>query len=157
MNMKKMLNTLAVLVLFLYSAVNSNAQGKFEKGWKEKIMSEKVAFLTIELDITPEEAQVFWPVYNKVGKELDQARHDVMSSYKQLSDAVEAKKSEKELSMLLDKYIQAKIQQDKLDNAAVEAYKSVLPVEKIARLYVAEEKFRRQYIHKLHHKTEDRK
>lgn len=157
MNMKKILNTLAVLVLFLCSAVNSNAQGKFEKGWKEKIMSEKVAFLTIELDITPEEAQVFWPVYNKVGKELDQARHDVMSSYKQLSDAVEAKKSEKELSMLLDKYIQAKIQQDKLDNAAVEAYKSVLPVEKIARLYVAEEKFRRQYIHKLHHKTEDRK
>ena len=30
-------------------------------------------------------------------------------------------------------------------------------VEKVAKLYVAEEKFRRQYIHKLHHKQEDKK
>jgi hypothetical protein len=80
-----------------------------------------------------------------------------MSSYKQLSEAIAGKKPEKEISQLLDKYIQAKIQQDKLDNAAVDSYKAVLPVEKVAKLYVAEEKFRRQYIHKLHHKTEEKK
>lgn len=157
MNMKKFLNTVILLTVTLASAVNANAQGKFHNDWKDKIMSEKVAFLTIELDITPEEAQAFWAVYNKVGKELDQARHDVMSSYKQLSEAIAAKKPEKEISQLLDKYIQAKIQQDKLDNAAVDSYKAVLPVEKVAKLYVAEEKFRRQYIHKLHHKPEEKK
>ena len=155
--MKKFLNTLLVLTVALGSTVNVNAQEKFHNGWKEKIMSEKVAFLTIELDITPEEAQAFWPVYNKVGKELDQARHDVISSYKQLSEAVEEERPEKEILQLLDKYILAKIQQDKIDNAAVDSYKTVLPVKKVAKLYIAEEKFRRQYIHTLHHKPEDKK
>ena len=155
--MKKFLNTLILLTVALMSAVNINAQGKYNNDWKEKILAEKVAFLTIELDITPEEAQAFWPVYNNVGKELDQARSEVISCYKQLSEAVDAKKSEKEISLLLDKYIQAKIQQDKLDNAAINSYKAVLPVAKIAKLYIAEEKFRRQYIHKLHHKTQNQK
>lgn len=145
------------MTALLSSAVNSNAQRKFDNEWKEKIMCEKIALFTIELDITPEEAKAFWPVYNTVEKELDQARHEVMSSYKQLSEAVEANRPEKEISNLLDKYIQAKEQQDKIDNAAVDSYKTVLPIAKVAKLYVAEEKFRRQYIHKLHHKQEDKK
>ena len=31
----------------------------------ERIQSEKIAFITQELDLSPEEAQVFWPVYNQ--------------------------------------------------------------------------------------------
>lgn len=157
MNMKNLLYVSILMTALLSSAVNSNAQRKFDNEWKEKIMCEKIAFFTIELDITPEEAKTFWPVYNTVEKELDQARHEVMSSYKQLSEAVEANRPEKEISNLLDKYIQAKEQQDKIDNAAVDSYKAVLPLAKVAKLYVAEEKFRRQYIHKLHHKQEDKK
>lgn len=157
MNMKKSLFAFILMTALLSSAVNSNAQRKFDNDWKEKIMCEKIAFFTLELDITPEEAKVFWPVYNKVEKELDQARHEVMSSYKQLSEALETNRPEKEISALVDKYIQAKIQQDKLDNSAVDSYKAVLPVTKVAKLYVAEEKFRRQYIHKLHHRPEDKK
>jgi hypothetical protein len=115
-------------------------------------MSEKIAFLTMELNITPEEAQVFWPVYNKVEKEIDQARHDVIRSYKNLAEAIDAGKSSKEISTLLENYLQAKVTQDKLDNASAETYKGILPVEKVAKLFVAEEKFRRQYINKLHKK-----
>ena len=85
----------------LAGAGQAQAQKKCDDGWKEKMMSEKIAFLTHEINITPEEAQAFWPVYNKVGKELDQARHDVMSSYKQLSEAIAAKKPEKALAYWL--------------------------------------------------------
>lgn len=131
-------------------AGQAQAQKKCDDGWKEKMMSEKIAFLTVELNITPQEAQVFWPVYNKINKELDEARHEMMAAYKDLAEATGAGKSEKELTALLDRYIQSKVKQDELDNATAEAYKDVLPVEKVAKLYVAEENFRRQYIHKLH-------
>ena len=70
---------------------------------------------------------------------------------------MEEGESPKELSSLIDAYVKAKIRQDELDNASAEAYKSVIPVEKVAKLYVAEEKFHRQYIHKLHHKPEGKK
>lgn len=155
--MKQIINTLTICVMMLIGAGTAQAQQKFDDSWKERVMSEKIAFLTVELNITPEEAQTFWPVYNKVEKELDQARFEVMKSYKALADAVEANKPSKEISVLLDKYLQAKIAQDKLDSATANTYKTVLPVEKVAKLYVAEEKFRRQYITKLHRRPEERK
>lgn len=139
-------------MMVLIGAGTAQAQQKTDDSWKERVMSEKIAFLTMELNITPEEAQVFWPVYNKVEKEIDQARHDVIRSYKNLAEAIDAGKSSKEISTLLENYLQAKVTQDKLDNASAETYKGILPVEKVAKLFVAEEKFRRQYINKLHKK-----
>ena len=139
-------------MMVLIGAGTAQAQQKTDDGWKERVMSEKIAFLTMELNITPEEAQVFWPVYNKVEKEIDQARHDVIRSYKNLAEAIDAGKSSNEISTLLENYLQAKVTQDKLDNASAETYKGILPVEKVAKLFVAEEKFRRQYINKLHKK-----
>ena len=70
-------------------------------------MSEKVAFLTIEMGITPEEAQAFWPVYNQVEKERDEAVRLVFQSFKALEDAVAAGKSEKEVAKLLETYLDA--------------------------------------------------
>lgn len=156
--MKNIVYTIVISALMIAGAAQeASAQKKCDGNWKEKMMSEKIAFLTVELDITPEEALKFWPVYNKIGKELDEARHNVMKTYKALATAVEGGKSPKELSSLTDEYVQAKIRQDEMDNATAEAYRKVLPVEKVAKLYVAEEKFRRQYIHKLHHKPEGKK
>ena len=155
--MKKIINTLTICMMVLIGVGTAQAQQKTDDGWKERVMSEKIAFLTMELNITPEEAQVFWPVYNKVEKEIDQARHDVIRSYKNLAEAIDAGKSSKEISTLLENYLQAKVTQDKLDNASAETYKGILPVEKVAKLFVAEEKFRRQYISKLHRRPEERK
>ncbi len=155
--MKKLLNTFIAFALMLVAAAGAQAQGKFDPNWKEKLMSEKIAFLTMELDLTPEEAQALWPVYNVVRKDLDQAIHEVMMSHKQLSEAVDANKSKKEISAILDKFVQAKDRQDKIEQESIESYKAVLPVEKVAKLIVAEEKFRRQYIHKLQQKPEMKK
>jgi len=152
--MKKIFYAVAVAILAILST-DAVAKDKWDADWKEKLMSEKIAFFTIELDITPEEAQVFWPEYNRIEKEIDKARHEIMKARKELSEAVESGKSSKEISAKLDKFFAAKIQMDKLDNSAVEVYKKVLPVEKVAKLYVAEEMFRRQYIHKLHNKKSE--
>ena len=51
MVMKNLLNTFIVFALMLVTAAGVQAQGKFDPSWKEKLMSEKVAFLTMELDL----------------------------------------------------------------------------------------------------------
>jgi arginyl-tRNA--protein-N-Asp/Glu arginylyltransferase len=113
-------------------------------------MSEKIAFLTMEMGITPEEAQAFWPVYNQVDKERDEAVRKVFQSFKALEDAVSASKSEKEISKLLDAYQEALEQQANIESQASARYEKVLSVEKLAKLYVGEEKFRRQQVRRLH-------
>lgn len=156
--MKHMKKTFMISALMLLCAGFSAVAGcRCDGDWKEKMMSEKVAFLTVEMDITPEEAQVFWPVYNKVNGERDAAMHEVFSAFKALEDALEAGKPEKEISELLDKYLKAQEKQREIDRKVTQQYKAVLPVEKVAKLYVGEEKFRRQHIRKLHGKPGEKK
>lgn len=142
-----------ITVLAICLGMTADAHKRCDNDWKEKIMSEKIAFLTMEMNITPEEAQAFWPVYNQVEQEKDAALEQVIKSYKALSAAVEQNaKTEK----LLEAYLGAQKNLRKVDNEAPERYKAVLSAEKVAKLYVAEEKFRRQHIRKLHggHKEE---
>ena len=141
-----------ILSFFLSSLMltSANAANNSQGDWKQRIMSEKIAFLTMEMGITPAEAQAFWPVYNQVDKERDEAMLKVFQSFKALEDAVSAGKSEKEVSKLLDTYLDALEQQGKIETQASEKYEKVLSVEKLAKLYVGEEKFRRQQVRRLH-------
>ena len=139
------MTALAAMVCMGFSANVSVADD-----WKEKMMAEKIAFLTLEVGLTPEEAQAFWPVYNQVEKEKDEAMFNLIRAHKEMSKALEEKKSEKEVAALLDKYLEAQKKVNEIENAIAAKYKAVLPVEKVAKLYVAEEKFRRQQIRKLH-------
>ena len=148
--MKKIIYILTASILMLTSAISAFAEERLQDNWKEKIMSEKIAFLTMEMGITPEEAQVFWPVYNQVDKERDEAIRRVFRSYKDVEDAVAAGKGEKELNKLLDEYLAALKAQGEVEQKAYKDYAKVLPTEKLAKLYVAEEKFRRHHIRKLH-------
>ena len=138
----------AALAAFALLSISSYAQPK--GNWKERMMSEKIAFITIQLSLTPEEAQVFWPVYNQVEKEKDEAMFNVIKTYKEMNKAIEEKKSEKEVAALLDKYLEAQKKMNEVENGIAAKYKAVLPVEKVAKLYIADEKFRRQQIRKLH-------
>ncbi len=148
--MKKIIYIATTSILLLASAISALAEERFQNDWKERMMSEKIAFLTIEMGITPEEAQVFWPVYNQVDKERDEAIRRVFRTSKALEDAVSAGKGEKEVSKLLDEYLAALKAQGEVEQKAYKDYAKVLPVEKLAKLYVGEEKFRRQHIRKLH-------
>jgi replicative superfamily II helicase len=147
--MKRITTILTALAAMVCMGFSANAS--IADDWKEKLMAEKIAFLTLEVGLTPEEAQAFWPVYNQVEKEKDEAMFNLIRAHKEMSKALEEKKSEKEVAALLDKYLEAQKKVNEIENAIAAKYKAVLPVEKVAKLYVAEEKFRRQQIRRLHH------
>ncbi|MBR5810582.1 MAG: hypothetical protein IKY36_04295 [Bacteroidales bacterium] len=138
-----------IAAILVFGAANAFANNETKEDWKEKIQSEKIAFLTMEIGLTPQEAQVFWPVYNEINEEKDQAMYEVIKYYWEMSKAIEAGKSEKEIKSLLDKYLEAQEKQRKIDEDAAEKYKKVLSTTKVAKLYIGEEKFRRQHIRKL--------
>ena len=146
--MKKITKILVALAAMVCMGFSANAS--IADDWKEKLMAEKIAFLTLEVGLTPEEAQAFWPVYNQVEKEKDEAMFNVIRTYKEMNKAIEEKKSANEISALLDKYLEAQKKVNEVENSIAAKYKAVLPLEKVAKLYVAEEKFRRLQIRKLH-------
>lgn len=144
-------------LLLCLSVFGSVAQNNGKDDWKKKIQAEKIAFLTVETSITPEEAQKFWPVYNQIEKEKDEAMNHVFTSYRNLVMAVKEGKKEKEIEKLLNIYLDAQERQREIDNSVGDRFKKVLPVEKVAKLYIAEERFRRNMIHKLNHQSHQAK
>lgn len=152
--MKKTIAIIAAAMALMCISINTFANKKCEGDWKERIMSEKIAFLTVEVGLTPEEAQIFWPVYNQVEQGKDEAIKQTIHAYRELNKAVEEGKSTKETSALLDNYLAAQKNLREYENGIAEKYKSALPADKVARLYVAEEKFRRQQIRNLHNRGE---
>jgi len=64
--MKKLYLLTAFLSLTFFAiAQNENAGQK-----KQDLEALKVAFISRELELTPDEAQKFWPIYNEYSKEL---------------------------------------------------------------------------------------
>jgi hypothetical protein len=139
-----------ILAVIAVLPIAGYAQPKQDEGWKERIMNEKIAFFTTEMQLTAEEAQAFWPVYNSAWEKIDKAHHQCMRTYKALSSALKEGKGENETKALLEAYLKAVNERNRIEESLYGEYSKVLPPVKVAKLYVAEEKFRRQQIHKLH-------
>ncbi len=147
-----------ILLLFIASLLitvtTANAQqerhryGQQGNSKYEKIEAQRVAFITQELNLTPEEAKVFWPVYN----EYDAKRHELKKTFKNnenLHKPEIEKLTEKEASLILDNQI---IEAQKLLDLRKEyhaKFKSVLPAVKVLQLYDAEREFQKMLIERL--------
>ena len=63
---------LYLILVFVTTAFVANAQHEAPAEKKQQdIEALKVAFISRELELTPEEAQKFWPIYNEYSKEIN--------------------------------------------------------------------------------------
>ena len=65
---------LLILFLFISSAYICSAQDGNKD--KEKIEAVRTAYITNQLNLTPEEAQKFWPIYNRYFSEVKKAKQE---------------------------------------------------------------------------------
>jgi Spy/CpxP family protein refolding chaperone len=135
-----------ILVLF---TININAQGRERYNEKiEKIKSMKVAFITTELSLTPEESAKFWPIYNA----FDEKKHDIrQQKLKSFMDQLDGNQidrlSEKEAANLLSK-IESNDEEIYLARKKFNSdLKAVISPLKILKLKKAEEDFGRKLLH----------
>jgi len=109
----------------------------------EQIEAIKVAFITKKLDLTTDEAQKFWPVYNNYQKELmvlmKKRREDRQNSDIAPNDKINADLAYE--SNMLD-----------LKKKYKKFYFKAIPAEKILLLYQAEREFREHLIKQLNHR-----
>ena len=149
--MKALLRIISVSILLAVSVAafgQNNRMGDFARQWQERIESEKIAFLTNEMSLTPKEAQTFWPIYNQAQKEQREAIEASMKTFGELDKALRDGKTGNEINALLEKYTKAIDSQD-VSSKYLKEYLKVLPAEKVAKLFLGEEKFRQSQINRL--------
>lgn len=118
---------------------------------QDEIRSQKIAFFTQELELTPEEAQVFWPVYNAGWKKGEQARREVHKTLKELNAALkdEAGSDDAKIQGLMDKYFKAIKAEADINAQTYAELAKVVPVSKAAKTFTLEERFRIMLIKQL--------
>lgn len=149
--MRNLFRAIFVSVLLAVSVAafgQNNGMGDFARQWQERIESEKIAFLTNEMSLTPKEAQTFWPIYNQAQKEQREAIEASMKAFGELDKAIRDGKAGKEINTLLEKYTRAIDSQD-TSSKYLKEYLKILPAEKVAKLFLGEEKFRQSQINRL--------
>ncbi len=154
MKLRPLIPTLILIMgaLWLNPAMAQSEGAPQDK--RQEIEAMKVAFLTRKLDLTPEEAKVFWPVYNQYQDELDGLRENHRKQRRDAKEEMEGM-SDKDVEKLVDSEIQ--FRQNELDilKKYNSQFKSVLPMKKVAKLHRAEEDFKRELIQRIQERRKD--
>ncbi|GAA3598360.1 hypothetical protein GCM10022396_14520 [Flavivirga amylovorans] len=123
---------------------------------REKIKALKISFITEKLDLTEQEAQKFWPIYNNYYKATSKIRHEDIRDIR--------REIKKDISTLTDK--RAKELITKLNDVEIALHKQrielsskllkIMPPKKIILLKIAEDDFKRKMLERYKNKERQR-
>ncbi|MCD6544553.1 MAG: sensor of ECF-type sigma factor [Flavobacteriaceae bacterium] len=140
--MKKIIYTFLILFISINSIVAQHY------GKREKLKAYKTAYLTDQLDLSPKEAEKFWPIYNAYEKEYFQLKVNKMSEMRNLikNQGGFEGLTEKEANQLLSKL--SANEQAILDakKDLFKKLKNIIPAKKVLMLNKAEHDFNRKLL-----------
>jgi len=156
--MKKIF-TIVMLVVFCFSGLNAQDRRGKNPEMFEKIKAEKISFFTSKLDLTPSEAQAFWPVYNEFEKkrfeikkqihEFERKRFEIkkqIHEFERMSEEEFAKLSDAEIEKLTNNYIGSFEKESLLLKEYNKQFLKILPKKKVLMMYRTENEFRSHLI-----------
>lgn len=152
-DMKYLSNIIALcMILVLNSSAFAQPDQRMENR-KDQIKAMKVAYITQLLNLSPEESQTFWPLYNQMEEEKKQIKKsgtDKASLKENLGNM-----SDKDLEAVIEKEFAMKQQLLDLQRQYYQKFKAVLPMQKIIKLQYADNAFNREILKKMRDKRKE--
>lgn len=145
-NFKFAVKRAVVLIFIISTAATFRSSGQNPN--LERLKAYKIGFITKRLNLTPKEAETFWPVYN----EFEVARNDIQKQRMTITRNIQQNApnmNEKDLADAGDKFISLQMDEAKLAIEYHKKFKEILPPEKVLRLYQAENQYRVQLLNEL--------
>ncbi|MBT8232556.1 MAG: hypothetical protein HKO66_01790 [Saprospiraceae bacterium] len=139
--MNKITTTLFLLLLSVCIFAQDNSSNKGEEKRdkvRQKMEAKKIAFISDELELTPEEAQTFWPLYN--------AFHDEMKS---IRSSHQHSEENKDYSQALVNLINDESQRLTIKKSYVDKFSNAVGPEKTFRFFNIDRRFKREMLEGL--------
>jgi hypothetical protein len=136
-------------ILGIQSSLTAQQDRKeeMEERMGERVRAQKIAFITTELNLTVEEAQAFWPIYNEHEEKMEGLRHDLRKPNPDMSD--------KEANQFLKDHLRLKREEMEIQEAYINKLRNVIPPNKIVNLIHVEHRFKEELMRKLRKKMRD--
>lgn len=106
-----------------------------------EIQSQRIAFFTSEMSLSPEEAQVFWPLYNQYTEKKNKLVEKQKEMIASFTEERIAKMTKSEAEATANAYLKLQQQESDLLQEYHKKYLSCLSPQKVMRLYKAEKDF----------------
>lgn len=112
----------------------------------EKIEAFKVGIFTQQMQLTVEESQTFWPLYNEyeVKKEALKEQYNTKGQFRQLDNM-----SDEKAEQLILKHFEGEEAELSLKRTYFEKFKAILPMKKVAKIYKAERVFKQKLVQEM--------
>ncbi len=136
---------LTPLCLLLFTVLLTAQPDRMSKESRERIEAQRVAFITQKLELSPDEASKFWPIYNMYKGELTEMRGDFKRP-----DV--ASLSEKDARTLIEKQIKQEQHRLDLKSRMLSELSAVVSPKKVLQLQFVENMFNRELLQKLQEK-----
>lgn len=136
------------LILLLIAIVSLNVSHSQNDKMRERIKAQKIAFITAQLELSTEEAQAFWPVFNAYEADMESIKNKQLRPVRKAMRNSESL-SEEEAVELLDKMIAAETELHKLRLDLISDLKEILPPQKILKLKAADDEFNKKLFERL--------
>jgi hypothetical protein len=132
------------LIVLMLPAIRLTAQNPN----LEKLNAYKIAFFTRRLNLSSQEAEKFWPVYNEFQRQKNQIQLEKSSIIRNFNQN-ESNLSDDQLTQLGDKLVGTIVQESSLAITFHNKLKMVLPPAKVIRLYQVENQYKAQLLNEL--------
>lgn len=144
MSKRIFLTFVAISVLFSSGVLAQGNKQQHRHFDKEAFQAKRNAFITAEVGLTPEEAEVFIPLCNELQKKM----FDVGRECRKLTKELKHKESltESDYSKVNDECIGVKLKEAALEKEYYEKFKKILSPEKLYKYRRAEYKFARNFM-----------
>jgi len=144
---------LSLIVLMIVTGLYAQPGARREV-IQDRVEAQRIAFITQKLQLTPDEATKFWPLYNEYKDKQQEHRRSIVADRIQqggvdnLSDA--------EAEKVIDQHFALEENLLQLKREYYDRFKSALPTRKIARLASAEMEFNRKVLEQIRERMGER-
>lgn len=148
-----MKNPIFVLILLSFALISrAEMQGHFDY---ESFKAKKVAFITTSINLTPSEAEKFWPVYNEYEQKkysLMQEKNEIENNIKQKLETV----SDQECMEITKKLSSFKKIEGDLEIEYYDKFLKILSSQKVVKLHFAEMEFKGHLLREYRKDNDDK-
>jgi hypothetical protein len=142
-----------ILVLMIgLPALRSSAQ----ESNLEKLNNYKIGFFTKKLNLTSDEAEKFWPVYDEYQSQRNLIQRDKLKLNRNFN-LNESTLSDVQLTEMGDKYVDCLVRETNLAVSFHKKLKEILPPAKVIRYYQAENQYKIQLLNELQNVRQQQK
>jgi hypothetical protein len=140
--MKKVLHIIILVSIVLPLSLSAQNQNL------EKFSTYKIGFFTKKMNLTSQEAEKFWPVYNEYQKQKNLIQRDKIMLIRDFNQN-ESSLSDSQLTDMGDKLIKDLSDESSLAINFHRKIKEILPPAKVIRYYQAENQYKIQLLKEL--------